>query len=229
MTRRRPLLYALRAFEAAARHASFTRAGEELAITQSAVSRHIRTLEELFGCRLFERHGRQLRLTERHACCCPGCATASMRWNGPAPPCAPPCAPEGVALAATAPPPPEPGYRSSPVPGWMWTRWISSASLSTARCCWAAASSARNGKRQRCSPNGWYRSANPTRPWSPGPSNACVTGVAAPHAGSSRLATLAAADRAGDEVSLKGGQVFDTLELGIVAAARGYACPSATR
>lgn len=47
MTRRLPPLYALRAFEAAARHASFTRAGEELAITQSAVSRHIRTLEEL--------------------------------------------------------------------------------------------------------------------------------------------------------------------------------------
>lgn len=95
MTRRLPPLYALRAFEAAARHASFTRAGEELAITQSAVSRHIRTLEEHFGCRLFERHGRQLQLTEPDACYCPGCATASMRWNGPAPPCVwttPPCA-----------------------------------------------------------------------------------------------------------------------------------------
>ncbi|HIE5824625.1 TPA: LysR family transcriptional regulator, partial [Pseudomonas aeruginosa] len=72
MTRRLPPLYALRAFEAAARHASFTRAGEELAITQSAVSRHIRTLEELFGCRLFERHGRQLRLTEPARLLLPG-------------------------------------------------------------------------------------------------------------------------------------------------------------
>ena len=57
-------LNALRAFEAAARHASFTRAAAELAITQSAVSRHIRTLEEHFGCRLFERSGRHLQLTE---------------------------------------------------------------------------------------------------------------------------------------------------------------------
>lgn len=65
-------LYALRAFEAAARHASFTRAGEELAITQSAVSRHIRTLEEHFDCRLFERHGRQLQLTEPARLLLPG-------------------------------------------------------------------------------------------------------------------------------------------------------------
>ena len=64
MNRQLPPLYALRAFEAAARHASFTRAGEELAITQSAVSRHIRTLEEHFACRLFERRGRSLQLTE---------------------------------------------------------------------------------------------------------------------------------------------------------------------
>ncbi|MEX6500840.1 LysR substrate-binding domain-containing protein [Pseudomonas zhanjiangensis] len=64
MNRRLPPLYALRAFEAAARHGSFTRAGEELAITQSAVSRHVRTLEEHFACRLFERRGRSLQLTE---------------------------------------------------------------------------------------------------------------------------------------------------------------------
>lgn len=64
MSRRLPPLYALRAFEAAARHASFTRAAEELAVTQSAVSRHIRTLEDYFACRLFERQGRRLQLTE---------------------------------------------------------------------------------------------------------------------------------------------------------------------
>lgn len=39
MSRRLPPLYALRAFEAAARYSSFTRAAEELSITQSAVSR----------------------------------------------------------------------------------------------------------------------------------------------------------------------------------------------
>ena len=72
MNRHLPPLYALRAFEAAARHASFTRAGEELAITQSAVSRHIRTLEEHFDCRLFERRGRSLQLTESARLLLPG-------------------------------------------------------------------------------------------------------------------------------------------------------------
>lgn len=67
-----PPLYALRAFEAAARHGSFTRAGEELAITQSAVSRHIRTLEAYFACRLFERRGRSLQLTEPARMLLPG-------------------------------------------------------------------------------------------------------------------------------------------------------------
>lgn len=72
MSRRLPPLYALRAFEAAARNASFTRAAEELAITQSAVSRHIRTLEEHFACRLFERRGRHLQLTEAARVILPG-------------------------------------------------------------------------------------------------------------------------------------------------------------
>ncbi|MEH6485140.1 MULTISPECIES: LysR substrate-binding domain-containing protein [Pseudomonas] len=72
MNRKLPPLYALRAFEAAARHASFTRAAEELLITQSAVSRHIRTLETHFDCRLFERNGRNLRLTEQGRLLVPG-------------------------------------------------------------------------------------------------------------------------------------------------------------
>lgn len=72
MNRRLPALYALRAFEAAARHSSFTRAAEELAITQSAVSRHVRTLEEHFACRLFERRGRSLQLTETARMLLPG-------------------------------------------------------------------------------------------------------------------------------------------------------------
>lgn len=72
MSRRLPPLYALRAFEAAARHSSFTRAAEELSITQSAVSRHIRTLEEHFACRLFHRSGRNLQLTESARLILPG-------------------------------------------------------------------------------------------------------------------------------------------------------------
>jgi LysR family glycine cleavage system transcriptional activator len=72
MSRRLPPLYALRAFEAAARHTSFTRAAEELSITQSAVSRHIRTLEEHFACRLFLRNGRNLQLTESARTLLPG-------------------------------------------------------------------------------------------------------------------------------------------------------------
>ena len=72
MARSLPPLYALRAFEAAARHSSFTRAGEELSITQSAVSRHIKTLEAHFACRLFQRSGRSLQLTEAARLLLPG-------------------------------------------------------------------------------------------------------------------------------------------------------------
>lgn len=58
-----PPLHALRAFEAVGRLLSFRRAGEELLITQSAVSHHIRTLEEALGTLLFERKGRSIALT----------------------------------------------------------------------------------------------------------------------------------------------------------------------
>ena len=59
-----PPLDLLEAFEAAARHLSFTRAGDELALTQSAVSRQIAALEERLGVALFQRLHRALRLTE---------------------------------------------------------------------------------------------------------------------------------------------------------------------
>lgn len=58
-----PPLHALRAFEAVGRLLSFRRAGEELLITQSAVSHHIQTLEGTLGVRLFERKGRSIALT----------------------------------------------------------------------------------------------------------------------------------------------------------------------
>lgn len=59
MRRKIPATQALLCFDAAARHESFTRAAQELALTQSAISRQITTLEELVGTPLFRRtrHG----------------------------------------------------------------------------------------------------------------------------------------------------------------------------
>ncbi len=64
MTRMTLNLYALRAFEAAARHESFKEAAVELAVTPVAVTRHIKWLEVEFGVDLFERLHRGVRLTE---------------------------------------------------------------------------------------------------------------------------------------------------------------------
>lgn len=62
--RKLPPLASLRAFEAAARHLSFRRAAEELAVTPAAVSHQVRQLEERLGVRLFERHTRQVVATD---------------------------------------------------------------------------------------------------------------------------------------------------------------------
>ncbi len=62
-----PPIASLRAFEAAARHMNFTRAADELAITQAAVSYQIRLLEERLGTPLFVREPRRLLLTETGA------------------------------------------------------------------------------------------------------------------------------------------------------------------
>jgi LysR family glycine cleavage system transcriptional activator len=64
MTSHLPPLSAIRAFEAAARHASFTRAAQELGMTQAAVSYQIKVLEERVGVPLFLRRPRQVVLTE---------------------------------------------------------------------------------------------------------------------------------------------------------------------
>jgi DNA-binding transcriptional LysR family regulator len=60
---RLPPLDSLKGFVAAARHLSFTRAGEELCLSQSAISRQVQTLEEQLGVALFQRSTRSLRLT----------------------------------------------------------------------------------------------------------------------------------------------------------------------
>ncbi|MFL9926347.1 transcriptional regulator GcvA [Herbaspirillum lusitanum] len=63
MALRLPPFGALRAFEAAARHASFTRAATELFVTPGAISRQISSLEEYIGFPLFERTNREVKLT----------------------------------------------------------------------------------------------------------------------------------------------------------------------
>ncbi|NVK56488.1 MAG: transcriptional regulator GcvA [Alteromonadaceae bacterium] len=64
MQRRLPPLNALKAFEAAARHLSFTRAADELFVTQAAVSHQIKALEDFLSIKLFIRRNRTLLLTE---------------------------------------------------------------------------------------------------------------------------------------------------------------------
>jgi LysR family glycine cleavage system transcriptional activator len=64
MLRRLPALNALKAFEAAARHESFTRAAEELCVTQGAVSHQVKALEEELGVKLFNRERQRLVITE---------------------------------------------------------------------------------------------------------------------------------------------------------------------
>ncbi len=64
MAQRLPPLNALRAFEAAARHLSFTRAAEELHVTQAAISHQVKSLEEQLERKLFRRLNRALLLTD---------------------------------------------------------------------------------------------------------------------------------------------------------------------
>jgi len=64
MLRRLPSLNALKAFEAAARHGSFTKAAEELFVTQGAVSHQVKALETELGLKLFNRERQRLIITE---------------------------------------------------------------------------------------------------------------------------------------------------------------------
>ena len=63
MADRLPPLTALRAFEAAARLGSFSRAAEEISVTHSAVSHQVRALERALGAPLFQRNGKRVSLT----------------------------------------------------------------------------------------------------------------------------------------------------------------------
>src|ERR1700760_2877869 len=64
MARRLPSLNGLKAFEAAARSESFTRAAEELNVAKGAVSHQVKALEETLGLKLFHRERQRLFLTE---------------------------------------------------------------------------------------------------------------------------------------------------------------------
>ena len=72
MARDLPPLNSLRAFEAAGRHLSVTRAARELHVTPAAVSHQVRGLEDYLGLKLFRRSGNSLLLTDAGQACLPG-------------------------------------------------------------------------------------------------------------------------------------------------------------
>lgn len=65
MSRRLPPMNAIRVFEAASRHGTFTHTATELSVTQGAVSRHVSALEAWLGVKLFERNLRGIALTPK--------------------------------------------------------------------------------------------------------------------------------------------------------------------
>ena len=88
-----PNLNGLRAFEAAARHLSFTRAAEELHVTQTAISHQIKNLEDQLGLKLFIRRIRAVELSDSGAAYLPAVRAAfedvrnaTAQLLGPAPP-----------------------------------------------------------------------------------------------------------------------------------------------
>ena len=72
MVRQLPPLNSLRAFEATARHLSFSKAADELAVTPAALSHQVRGLEERLGLELFTRRTRSIELTEAAQLIYPG-------------------------------------------------------------------------------------------------------------------------------------------------------------
>ena len=79
---RLPPLSAIRAFEAAARHGSFTKAADELGMTQAAVSYQVKVLEDRIGAPLFLRQARKVVLSEAGKRLAPAVAEAFQRLNG---------------------------------------------------------------------------------------------------------------------------------------------------
>ena len=82
MSYRLPPLNGLRAFEAAARHLSFTRAADELGVTPGAVSQQVKSLEGALGVTLFRRLPRSLILTDEGEAYLPAISSASTSFPG---------------------------------------------------------------------------------------------------------------------------------------------------
>ena len=82
MSYRLPPLNGLRAFEAAARHLSFTRAADELGVTPGAVSQQVKSLEGALGVALFRRLPRGLILTAAGEAYLPAITSASDSFPG---------------------------------------------------------------------------------------------------------------------------------------------------
>ena len=76
-----PPLNALRAFEAVARHLSFTKASDELHVTPGAVSQQIKTLEDAIGAKVFRRTGKALLLTDNAQAAIPALRDAFDRLD----------------------------------------------------------------------------------------------------------------------------------------------------
>ncbi|MEE3925087.1 LysR substrate-binding domain-containing protein [Pseudomonas viridiflava] len=236
MSRRLPPLYALRAFEAAARHTSFTRAAEELSITQSAVTRHIRTLEEHFACRLFQRNGRNLQLTESARALLPGVRDGFLALERA---CSTLQTEEGI-LRMKAP--------STLTMRWLLARlsrfrhlqagnevqltsaWMDIDAVDFAQEPFDCAILLSHGH----FPADWEATllfpewlipvGAPTLLQDPPWNVERLANAELLHPTPDRRDWRTWLNRMGlaDKVSLKGGQVFDTLELGMIAAARGY-------
>src|SRR5258708_10498823 len=81
MKRSLPPLNGLRAFEAAARHMSFTDAADELSVTQAAISHQVRGLEQRLGLKLFVRRNRSLLLSEAGQAYLPAVRSAFDQLN----------------------------------------------------------------------------------------------------------------------------------------------------
>ena len=97
-----PSLNGLRAFEAAARHLSFTLAAAELNVTQTAISHQIRRLEDQLGIRLFDRRNRGLALTREAQGYLPRCAPRSKTCARPPHVCSGPDRDELLTVSTTA-------------------------------------------------------------------------------------------------------------------------------
>lgn len=81
MQTRLPPLNSLRAFEASARHRSFTRAADELSVTPAAISHQIKGLEEILGAKLFRRAKGTLMLTDEGQRLLPGVRKGFLAFN----------------------------------------------------------------------------------------------------------------------------------------------------